>query len=96
MSWLAPPSEHFEQSAIVLLADSNHPSLVRIIRTTRHVDPAPAFGRLDGRGALEGRRRWDEGHQSRRRRMTLTRADTRAHVELYEDGAVLVWPAEDA
>ena len=23
-------------------------------------------------------------------------ADTRAHVEIYEDGAVVVWPPEDA
>ena len=28
--------------------------------------------------------------------LTLTRAHTRAHVELYEDGVVLVWPPEDA
>ncbi len=28
--------------------------------------------------------------------LTLTRAHTRAHVELYEDGVVRVWPPEDA
>ena len=40
---------------------------------------------------------WDEGTPiPPSAELTLTRADMRAHVEIYEDGAVLVWPAEDA
>ncbi len=40
---------------------------------------------------------WDEGTPiPPSAELTLTRADTRAHVELYEDGLVVVWPPEDA
>ena len=40
---------------------------------------------------------WDEGTPvPPSAELTLTRAHARAHVELYEDGVVLVWPPEDA
>jgi hypothetical protein len=41
--------------------------------------------------------RWDQGTPiPPSAELSLTRADTRAHVELYEDGLIVVWPPEGA
>ncbi len=40
---------------------------------------------------------WDEGTPTPpSAELTLMRANTRAHIEIYEDGVVVVWPPEDA
>lgn len=40
---------------------------------------------------------WDEGTPiPPSAELTLMRGDTRAHVEIYEDGVVVAWPPEDA